>query len=183
MVYEEDLLKVQINWTLIWLGRLSWCVFHQFIVHQRFFTGINYGIWYQDAFEKISHQMQIEDILMLNQYWAGLEIDVAKDLPAAREIWENCLKNKLSFPCIFILSCWNSYFVLIPSTHKCVCSPSGSILEVWKHYINMEVMNGNKNAARSLYKRCCEGIAGSALKVSSSWASRLLHVCFTSFTR
>lgn len=49
--------------------------------------------------------MQIEDILMLNQYWAGLEIDVAKDLPAAREIWENCLKNKLSFPCIFILSC------------------------------------------------------------------------------
>uniref|UniRef100_A0A0D9X3S6 RRM domain-containing protein n=1 Tax=Leersia perrieri TaxID=77586 RepID=A0A0D9X3S6_9ORYZ len=79
---------------------------------------------FMDATEFLSSQMGTEDLLLLNAYWAKLERTLGENLAAARGVWENTLKK------------------------------SGSVLEVWQHYIAMEIETGNIHEARSLYKRC-----------------------------
>ncbi|KAL5223292.1 hypothetical protein ABZP36_028005 [Zizania latifolia] len=79
---------------------------------------------FNDATEFLSPQMGTEELLFLHAYWAKLECNLGKDLAAARGIWENALKK------------------------------SGSVLEVWQHYISMEIETGHVHEARSLYKRC-----------------------------
>ncbi|XP_019418880.1 PREDICTED: squamous cell carcinoma antigen recognized by T-cells 3 isoform X4 [Lupinus angustifolius] len=70
------------------------------------------------------HLKNTEVLLHLHAYWAHLEAKLGKDLTAARGVWENFLK---------------------------IC---GSMLEVWKGYITMEVELGHINETRSIYKRC-----------------------------
>uniref|UniRef100_A0A0A9E6I7 RRM domain-containing protein n=1 Tax=Arundo donax TaxID=35708 RepID=A0A0A9E6I7_ARUDO len=77
-----------------------------------------------DAAEFLSPQLGTEELLVLHAYWAKLERNLGKDLAAARGVWENTIKK------------------------------SGSVLEVWQHYISMEIEMGHIHEARSLYKRC-----------------------------
>ncbi|XP_006659057.1 squamous cell carcinoma antigen recognized by T-cells 3 [Oryza brachyantha] len=79
---------------------------------------------FMDATEFLSPQMGTEDLLLLHAYWAKLECTLGNDLASARGVWENTLKK------------------------------SGSVLEVWQHYIAMEIETGHIHEARSLYKRC-----------------------------
>ncbi|XP_062195601.1 uncharacterized protein LOC133898842 [Phragmites australis] len=79
---------------------------------------------FMDASEFLSPQLGTEELLLLYAYWAKLECNLGKDLAAARGVWENTLKK------------------------------SGSALEVWQHYISMEIEMGHVHEARSLYKRC-----------------------------
>ncbi|BAF22752.1 uncharacterized protein [Oryza sativa Japonica Group] len=79
---------------------------------------------FMDATEFLSPQMGTEDLLLLHAYWAKLERTLGNDLAAARGVWENTLKK------------------------------SGSVLEVWQHYIAMEIETEHIHEARSLYKRC-----------------------------
>uniref|UniRef100_A0A7N0TX69 RRM domain-containing protein n=1 Tax=Kalanchoe fedtschenkoi TaxID=63787 RepID=A0A7N0TX69_KALFE len=80
---------------------------------------------FQRAVEYLSpHLKNTDDLLSLHHYWANLELNIGKDLDAARRVWENLIKT------------------------------SGSMLAVWKGYIAMEVGQGNIYQARSLYKRC-----------------------------
>uniref|UniRef100_A0ACD5WV14 Uncharacterized protein n=1 Tax=Avena sativa TaxID=4498 RepID=A0ACD5WV14_AVESA len=84
------------------------------------------------AAEFLSPQLGTEELLLLHAYWAKLECNIGKDLAAARGVWENIIKK------------------------------SGSVLEVWQHYISMETEMGHIHEARSLYKRCySKKIAGS----------------------
>ncbi|XP_051200677.1 uncharacterized protein [Lolium perenne] len=76
------------------------------------------------AAEFLSPQLGTEELLLLHAYWAKLECNIGKDLAAARGVWENTIKK------------------------------SGSVLEVWQHYISMETEMGHIHEARSLYKRC-----------------------------
>ncbi|KAF0900244.1 hypothetical protein E2562_029754 [Oryza meyeriana var. granulata] len=79
---------------------------------------------FMDATEFLSPQMGTEDLLLLHAYWAKLERTLGNDLAAARGVWENTIKK------------------------------SGSVLEVWQHFIAMEIETGHFHEARSLYKRC-----------------------------
>ncbi|KAG1363663.1 putative squamous cell carcinoma antigen recognized by T-cells 3 [Cocos nucifera] len=80
---------------------------------------------FQRAVEYLSPQLvSCDDLLHLHAYWAHLEANLGKDMLAARGVWENLLKK------------------------------SGSFLEVWLSYIEMETSMGHINEARSIYKRC-----------------------------
>eukprot|EP00850_Spirogloea_muscicola_P017562 SM000152S01550 [mRNA] locus=s152:171737:176447:- [translate_table: standard] len=57
-------------------------------------------------------------------YWAHVELDLAKDLAAARGVWEELVKTR------------------------------GWMTEAWQQYIAMEERLGNLKDVRSLYKRC-----------------------------
>eukprot|EP00850_Spirogloea_muscicola_P000612 SM000002S05692 [mRNA] locus=s2:1682230:1687648:+ [translate_table: standard] len=57
-------------------------------------------------------------------YWAHVELDLAKDLAAARGVWEELIKTR------------------------------GWMTEAWQQYIAMEERLGNVKDVRSLYKRC-----------------------------
>ncbi|KAF7109329.1 hypothetical protein CFC21_109608 [Triticum aestivum] len=90
-------------------------------------TGLDFELIRQtfvDAAEFLSPQLGIEELLLLHAYWAKLECNIGKDIAAARAVWENALKK------------------------------SGCVLEVWQHYISMEIEMGHTHEARSLYKRC-----------------------------
>ncbi|TVU43694.1 hypothetical protein EJB05_10182 [Eragrostis curvula] len=79
---------------------------------------------FMDAAEFLVPQLGAEELLLLNSYWAKLERNLGNDVAAARRIWEDTIKK------------------------------SGSVLEVWQHYISMEIEMGHIHEARSLYKRC-----------------------------
>lgn len=80
---------------------------------------------FQRASDYFSARLKGTDALVhLHAYWARLELSLAKDIVAARGVWESLLK---------------------------IC---GSMLEAWKGYIAMEIENGNLNEARSIYRRC-----------------------------
>ncbi|EMS62530.1 Squamous cell carcinoma antigen recognized by T-cells 3 [Triticum urartu] len=96
-------------------------------LRRRMPTGLDFELIRQtfvDAAEFLSPQLGIEELLLLHAYWAKLECNIGKDIAAARGVWENALKK------------------------------SGSVLEVWQHYISMEIEMGHTHEARSLYKRC-----------------------------
>nr|GEV00102.1 squamous cell carcinoma antigen recognized by T-cells 3 [Tanacetum cinerariifolium] len=83
----------------------------------------------RDTFQRTCDylQPQLENthrLLQIHSYWARLEVNIGKDLTAARRVWESLLKN------------------------------SGSMLEAWQAYISMETEMGHIKEARSLYKRC-----------------------------
>ncbi|XP_062176704.1 uncharacterized protein LOC133881712 isoform X2 [Alnus glutinosa] len=89
---------------------------------------LNYSIireTFQSASDYLSqHLKNTEGLVRLHSYWARLEINLGKDLVAARGVWESLLK---------------------------IC---GSMLEAWQSYIAMEIELGHINEARSIYKRC-----------------------------
>ncbi|RVX05873.1 hypothetical protein CK203_023865 [Vitis vinifera] len=70
------------------------------------------------------HLKCTDDLVRLHAYWARLELNLNKDLVAARGVWERLLKN------------------------------SGSMFGAWQGYIAMELEAGHINEARSIYKRC-----------------------------
>ncbi|XAR56245.1 hypothetical protein NMG60_11036649 [Bertholletia excelsa] len=91
-------------------------------------NGLDYGL-IRETFQRASdylspHLKGTDTLLQMHSYWARLESNLGKDLVAARGVWENLLKM------------------------------SGSILEVWRGYIAMEIEMGNINEARSLHRRC-----------------------------
>ncbi|XP_034209646.1 squamous cell carcinoma antigen recognized by T-cells 3 isoform X2 [Prunus dulcis] len=80
---------------------------------------------FQNASEYFSQYLKNTDgLLRLHAYWARLELNLRKDLQAARGVWESLLK---------------------------IC---GSMLEAWQGYITMEADLGHVSEARSLYRRC-----------------------------
>ncbi|KAF3340792.1 squamous cell carcinoma antigen recognized by T-cells 3 [Carex littledalei] len=79
---------------------------------------------FMDASDSLSAQILPEELLSLHKYWAKLEINLGKDIIAARGVWDNLIKK------------------------------SGSTLESYEGYIAMEVAMGNLNEARAIYKRC-----------------------------
>ncbi|XXG39422.1 hypothetical protein AAC387_Pa01g0384 [Persea americana] len=90
--------------------------------------GLNYALirdTFQYASEYLSSYLKNTDgLLRLHSYWARLELNLGKDLVAARGVWESLIKT------------------------------SGAMLEVWQGYIAMEIELGHINEARSIYKRC-----------------------------
>ncbi|WCJ18710.1 Squamous cell carcinoma antigen recognized by T-cells 3 [Euphorbia peplus] len=79
----------------------------------------------QQASDYLSpHLRNTDSLLRLHAYWARLELNLGKDLEAARGVWESLLKI------------------------------SGSMLEAWLGYIAMETELAHTNEARSIYKRC-----------------------------
>ncbi|XP_065870636.1 uncharacterized protein [Euphorbia lathyris] len=79
----------------------------------------------QHASDYLSPQLRNTDsLLRLHAYWTRLELNLGKDLAAARGVWESLLKI------------------------------SGSMLQAWLGYIAMETELGHTNEARSIYKRC-----------------------------
>eukprot|EP00252_Welwitschia_mirabilis_P019730 TRINITY_DN4649_c0_g1_i2.p1 TRINITY_DN4649_c0_g1~~TRINITY_DN4649_c0_g1_i2.p1 ORF type:complete len:822 (+),score=189.82 TRINITY_DN4649_c0_g1_i2:143-2608(+) len=66
----------------------------------------------------------VADLVHLYSYWSRLECQLAKDISAARNVWEELTKKR------------------------------GMHIEVWKGYIDMEVSLGNISEARAVYKRC-----------------------------
>ncbi|XP_020088462.1 squamous cell carcinoma antigen recognized by T-cells 3 [Ananas comosus] len=79
---------------------------------------------FMDAADFLSPQLSTDDLLHLHEYWARLEANLGKEMVAARGVWENLIKK------------------------------SGSMLEVWQHYIAMEIEMGHIQEARAIYKRC-----------------------------
>uniref|UniRef100_A0A0D6R1C0 RRM domain-containing protein n=1 Tax=Araucaria cunninghamii TaxID=56994 RepID=A0A0D6R1C0_ARACU len=80
---------------------------------------------FQRAVEYLSAHLNYKDqFLRLHAYWAHLEVQLAKDMAAARGVWESLIKM------------------------------SGGMLEVWQGYIDMELALNNVSEARALYKRC-----------------------------
>lgn len=80
---------------------------------------------FQRASDYFSARLKGTDALVhLHAYWARLELSLAKDIVAARGVWESLLKI------------------------------SGLMLDAWKGYIAMEIENGNLNEARSIFRRC-----------------------------
>ncbi|CAL1353115.1 unnamed protein product [Linum trigynum] len=80
---------------------------------------------FQYASDYLSPQLKNTDsLLRLHAYWARLEVNLGKDLVAARGVWESLLKT------------------------------CGSMLEAWQGYITMETELGHIGEARSIYKRC-----------------------------
>ncbi|KAK9161931.1 hypothetical protein Syun_002833 [Stephania yunnanensis] len=90
--------------------------------------GLNYAAIreiFQRATDYLSPSlMSSEGLLHLHLYWSRLELHHAKDLVAARGVWESLLKT------------------------------SGTMIEVWQHYINMEIEMGHLDEARAIYRRC-----------------------------
>ncbi|CAL1385168.1 unnamed protein product [Linum trigynum] len=77
------------------------------------------------ASDYLSPQLKNTDsLLRLHAYWARLELNLGKDLVAARGVWESLLKT------------------------------CGSLMEAWQGYITMETELGHISEARSIYKRC-----------------------------
>lgn len=73
---------------------------------------------------------------------------------------------------IIIITCKFIQFSHYWHSVEFIFSSSGSILEVWQHYISMEIEMGHTHEARSLYKRCySKKFAGSGSEVSSSRAT------------
>ncbi|XP_024528014.1 squamous cell carcinoma antigen recognized by T-cells 3 isoform X1 [Selaginella moellendorffii] len=66
----------------------------------------------------------VDRSLRLQGYWARMEVRLAKDISAARSIWERLVKS------------------------------SGWMTEVWQGYINMELGLENINEVRALYRKC-----------------------------
>ncbi|KAJ9174854.1 hypothetical protein P3X46_013455 [Hevea brasiliensis] len=89
---------------------------------------LNYSLireTFQFASDYLSPQLKNSDgLLRLHAYWSLLELNLGKDLVAARGVWESLLKI------------------------------SGSMLEAWQGYIAMEIKLGHIKEARSIYKRC-----------------------------
>ncbi|XP_038876547.1 squamous cell carcinoma antigen recognized by T-cells 3 isoform X1 [Benincasa hispida] len=80
---------------------------------------------FQRASDYLSPHLKNSEVLFrLYAYWARLEINLGKDLDAARGVWESLLK---------------------------IC---GSLLAAWEGYIAMEIELNHINNARSIYKRC-----------------------------
>ncbi|XP_073155276.1 uncharacterized protein [Henckelia pumila] len=80
---------------------------------------------FQRASDHLAHDLKNTDnLLLMHSYWARLELNLGKDLTAARGVWEGLLKI------------------------------SGSMLEAWRGYVAMEIEMGQINEARSLYKKC-----------------------------
>ncbi|KAJ4783243.1 Squamous cell carcinoma antigen recognized by T-cells 3 [Rhynchospora pubera] len=79
---------------------------------------------FMDASDLLSKELSPEELLSLHKYWAKLEINLGKDITAARGVWDNLIKK------------------------------SGSTLESHQGYIAMEVEMGHINEARAIYKRC-----------------------------
>lgn len=80
---------------------------------------------FQHASDYLSpHLKNTDGLLRLYAYWARLEMNMGKDLVAARRVWESLLKI------------------------------SGSTLEAWQGFIAMETESGHISEARSIYKRC-----------------------------
>ncbi|PKA56637.1 Heterogeneous nuclear ribonucleoprotein 1 [Apostasia shenzhenica] len=80
---------------------------------------------FQRAVDYLSPQVvSLDDLLHLHAYWARLEASLGNDFVAARGVWESLIKK------------------------------SGSLLDVWKGYITMEIGYNHVNDARSIYKRC-----------------------------
>ncbi|KAI5593099.1 hypothetical protein BDE02_04G196500 [Populus trichocarpa] len=80
---------------------------------------------FQHASDYLSpHLKNTDGLLRLYAYWARLEMNLGKDLVAARRVWESLLKI------------------------------SGSTLEAWQGFIAMETESGHISEARSIYKRC-----------------------------
>ncbi|KAK9167828.1 hypothetical protein Scep_003019 [Stephania cephalantha] len=90
--------------------------------------GLNYAAIreiFQRATDYLSPSlMNSEGLLHLHLYWSRLELHHAKDLVAARGVWESLLKT------------------------------SGTMIEAWQHYINMEIEMGHLDEARAIYRRC-----------------------------
>ncbi|ESQ54904.1 hypothetical protein EUTSA_v10024416mg [Eutrema salsugineum] len=70
------------------------------------------------------HMQNTDSLLRLHAYWANLELNIGKDLAAARGVWDSFLKK------------------------------SGGMLAAWHAYIDMEVRLGHVKEARSIYRRC-----------------------------
>uniref|UniRef100_A0A1J3I6W5 Squamous cell carcinoma antigen recognized by T-cells 3 n=1 Tax=Noccaea caerulescens TaxID=107243 RepID=A0A1J3I6W5_NOCCA len=80
---------------------------------------------FQQASDYLTPHMQNTDsLLRLHAYWANLELNIGKDLAAARGVWDSLLKK------------------------------SGGMLAAWHAYIDMEVHLGHIKEARSIYRRC-----------------------------
>ncbi|KAH0988542.1 hypothetical protein GBA52_000025 [Prunus armeniaca] len=96
---------------------------------------------FQNASEYFSQYLKNTDgLLRLHAYWARLELNLHKDLQAARGVWESLLK---------------------------IC---GSMLEAWQGYITMEAELGHVSEARSLYRRCySKRFPGTGSEVRSSF--------------
>ncbi|KAG6543702.1 hypothetical protein Mapa_014886 [Marchantia paleacea] len=83
-----------------------------------------------DTFDRASQYMTsvfpdyVDRSLPLHAYWAHTEAHLAKDLAAARGVWENLIKS------------------------------SGWMTEVWQGYISMELLLKNVKEARSIYRNC-----------------------------
>lgn len=101
------------------------------------------------------HLKNTDSLLRLHAYWAHLELNLGKNLVAAREVWEALIKNWFvyficearptkQFAYFFFKFLYDMYGLLF----------SGSMLEAWLRYISMEKELGNIKEARSLYKRC-----------------------------
>nr|GEX20093.1 squamous cell carcinoma antigen recognized by T-cells 3 [Tanacetum cinerariifolium] len=83
----------------------------------------------RDTFQRVYDYLLLQpentqSLLQLHSYWTRLEVNIGKDIIAARGVWESLLEN---------------------------CA---SMLEAWQAYISMETEMGNIKEARSLYKRC-----------------------------
>ncbi|KAK9095754.1 hypothetical protein Sjap_021251 [Stephania japonica] len=97
--------------------------------------GLNYAAIreiFQRATDYLSPSlMNSEGLLHLHSYWSRLELHHAKDLAAARGVWESLLKT------------------------------SGTMIEAWQKYVNMEIEMGHLDEARAIYRRCyCRRFAG-----------------------
>ena len=50
--------------------------------------------FFQDASDSLSAQICPEELLSLHKYWAKLEINLGKDIIAARGVWDNLIKKR-----------------------------------------------------------------------------------------
>ncbi|KAJ6937885.1 hypothetical protein NC652_012239 [Populus alba x Populus x berolinensis] len=92
---------------------------------------------FQHASDYLSpHLKNTDGLLRLYAYWARLEMNLGKDLVAARRVWESLLKIRQTI--------YSIHLVL----------PNGSTLEAWQGFIAMETESGHISEARSIYKRC-----------------------------
>ncbi|KAJ6928112.1 hypothetical protein NC651_011959 [Populus alba x Populus x berolinensis] len=92
---------------------------------------------FQHASDYLSpHLKNTDGLLRLYAYWARLEMNMGKDLVAARRVWESLLKIRQTI--------YSIHLVL----------PNGSTLEAWQGFIAMETESGHISEARSIYKRC-----------------------------
>lgn len=97
---------------------------------------------FQRAAEYLSSHLNYTDqFLHLHAYWARLEYQLGGDLEAARGVWESLIKT------------------------------CGGMLEAWQGYINMELLAGNINEARAIYKKCYSRRfkGGGSEEICESW--------------
>uniref|UniRef100_A0A6N2KJS8 LSM-interacting domain-containing protein n=1 Tax=Salix viminalis TaxID=40686 RepID=A0A6N2KJS8_SALVM len=116
---------------------------------------------FQHASDYLSpHLKNTDGLLRLYAYWARLEMNLGKDLVAARGVWESLLKIRqtiysiyLVLPKLFHLVLFCFIFSNFDVMHLNSFS-SGSTLEAWQGFIAMETESGHIREARSIYKRC-----------------------------